>query len=151
MVPAGTPSWWQLVRFAGDPLGLLDKSHRRFGGGLLRLDRAPMMAFRYLDKLIGTVWHSRASGETDARVLEPPGRVSDHRSGPGPHAGLVRVPGTTPAHDGAIRRPHAGPVNALTAPMGGFAVAEGPRPNTTACSRTRSNPARSLTGVVRTK
>jgi len=27
----GSPSWWQLVRFAGDPLGVLDEGHRRFG------------------------------------------------------------------------------------------------------------------------
>src|SRR5262245_21118467 len=26
-----SPAWWQLVRFAGDPLGLLDECHRRFG------------------------------------------------------------------------------------------------------------------------
>src|SRR5262245_7599582 len=26
-----TPAWWQLVRFAGDPLGLLDRCHRRYG------------------------------------------------------------------------------------------------------------------------
>jgi cytochrome P450 len=26
-----TPAWWQLVRFAGDPLGLLDECRRRFG------------------------------------------------------------------------------------------------------------------------
>lgn len=26
-----TPAWWQLVRFAGDPLGLLDECHRRYG------------------------------------------------------------------------------------------------------------------------
>ena len=25
------PSWWQLIRFAGDPLSLLDKCHRRYG------------------------------------------------------------------------------------------------------------------------
>jgi cytochrome P450 len=25
------PAWWQLVRFAGDPLGLLDECHLRFG------------------------------------------------------------------------------------------------------------------------
>src|SRR3954449_7665945 len=25
------PAWWQLVRFAGDPLSLLDDCHRRFG------------------------------------------------------------------------------------------------------------------------
>jgi hypothetical protein len=33
--------------------------------GLLRLDFAPKLAFRYLDKLIGTIWHTRANGETD--------------------------------------------------------------------------------------
>src|SRR5262249_31419793 len=27
----GSPAWWQLVRFAGDPLGLLDECHRRYG------------------------------------------------------------------------------------------------------------------------
>jgi cytochrome P450 len=26
-----SPSWWQLIRFAGDPLGLLDDCHRRYG------------------------------------------------------------------------------------------------------------------------
>lgn len=26
-----TPSWWQLLRFAGDPLGLIDACHRRYG------------------------------------------------------------------------------------------------------------------------
>src|SRR5919201_2522376 len=25
------PAWWQLVRFAGDPLRLLDECHRRYG------------------------------------------------------------------------------------------------------------------------
>jgi len=34
--------------------------------GLLRHDFAPKPAFRFLQKLIGTVWHSRASGITDA-------------------------------------------------------------------------------------
>jgi len=27
----GAPAWWQLIRFAGDPLGLLDECHRRYG------------------------------------------------------------------------------------------------------------------------
>jgi cytochrome P450 len=27
----GAPAWWQLVRFAGDPLGVLDECHRRYG------------------------------------------------------------------------------------------------------------------------
>src|SRR3954453_3045359 len=26
-----SPGWWQLVRFAGDPLGLLDECQRRYG------------------------------------------------------------------------------------------------------------------------
>src|SRR5437868_15239955 len=26
-----SPAWWQLVRFAGDPLGLLDEGHRLYG------------------------------------------------------------------------------------------------------------------------
>jgi len=33
--------------------------------GLLRLDFAPRPAFRYLQKLVGTIWHTRARGETD--------------------------------------------------------------------------------------
>jgi hypothetical protein len=36
------------------------------GGGLLRADLAPKPAYRYLHKLIGTFWHSRAAGATDA-------------------------------------------------------------------------------------
>jgi hypothetical protein len=35
------------------------------GTGLLRRDFAPKPAFRYLQKLIGTIWHSRGSGLTD--------------------------------------------------------------------------------------
>ena len=33
VLPPGptSPSWWQLVRFAGDPLRLLDECHRRYG------------------------------------------------------------------------------------------------------------------------
>lgn len=27
----GTPGWWQLIRFAGNPLGLLDECHRHYG------------------------------------------------------------------------------------------------------------------------
>ena len=27
----GSPAWWQLLRFAGDPLRLLDACHRRYG------------------------------------------------------------------------------------------------------------------------
>lgn len=46
--------------------GFWDGEPRATGGGLLRGDFAPRPAFRYLHKLITTVWHSRASGVTDA-------------------------------------------------------------------------------------
>jgi hypothetical protein len=39
------------------------------GGGLLRRDLAPRPAYHFLHKLIGTVWHSRASGQMDAEGL----------------------------------------------------------------------------------
>jgi hypothetical protein len=45
--------------------GFWDGEPGAAGGGLLRSDFAPRPAFRYLHKLIGTVWHTRASGETD--------------------------------------------------------------------------------------
>ncbi|MBO0700820.1 MAG: hypothetical protein J2P46_20665, partial [Zavarzinella sp.] len=45
--------------------GFWDGEPGAAGGGLLRADFVPRPAFRYLQKLIGTVWHSRASGETD--------------------------------------------------------------------------------------
>lgn len=37
------------------------------GVGLLRADLAPTPAFQLLRKLVGTVWHSRAEGRTDAQ------------------------------------------------------------------------------------
>jgi hypothetical protein len=39
------------------------------GGGLLRRDLSPRPAYRYLHKLIDLIWHSRASGVTDAAGL----------------------------------------------------------------------------------
>src|SRR5262249_50657787 len=45
--------------------GFWDGEQGADGGGLLRTDFAPKPAFRYLHKLIATVWHTRASGETD--------------------------------------------------------------------------------------
>jgi hypothetical protein len=45
--------------------GVWDGEDAAGGGGLLRRDLAPRTAFRYLHKLIGSVWHSRARGETD--------------------------------------------------------------------------------------
>jgi hypothetical protein len=49
--------------------GFWDGEERAAGGGLLRLDLAPRPAFHFLRKLIGTVWHTRAGGETDADGL----------------------------------------------------------------------------------
>jgi hypothetical protein len=46
--------------------GLADADTGARGGGLLRRDLAPRYAFKVLQKLIGVVWHSRASGTTDA-------------------------------------------------------------------------------------
>jgi hypothetical protein len=46
--------------------GLADGDPGCHGGGLLRRDLAPRYAFKVLQKLIGVVWHSRATGTTDA-------------------------------------------------------------------------------------
>jgi hypothetical protein len=46
--------------------GLWDGEEYVWGDGLLRADFAPKRACRYLHKLIGTVWHSRADGTTGA-------------------------------------------------------------------------------------
>ena len=45
--------------------GLMD-GDRADAEGLLRRDLSPRPAYRYLQKLIAVVWHSWASGETDA-------------------------------------------------------------------------------------
>jgi hypothetical protein len=81
------------------------------GGGLLRLDFAPRRAFRYLHKLIGTTWHSRANGQTDrdgrfrfrgffgdyrmvARVGEEPTTTAlmSHRAGREPSMFVLSMP-----------------------------------------------------------
>jgi hypothetical protein len=49
--------------------GFWDGEEEAAGGGLLRRDLAPRPAYHFLNKLIGTVWHSRASGQTDAEGL----------------------------------------------------------------------------------
>jgi hypothetical protein len=46
--------------------GFWDGEEGSQGTGLLRRDFAPKPAFRYLLKLIGTVWHSRSNSVTDA-------------------------------------------------------------------------------------
>jgi hypothetical protein len=46
-------------------IGFWDGEPGTQGGGMLRTDFAPKPAFRFLHKLIGTVWHTRASGKTD--------------------------------------------------------------------------------------
>ncbi|MBI3411259.1 MAG: hypothetical protein HY040_23235 [Planctomycetes bacterium] len=45
--------------------GLTDREPGVAGNGLLRDDLSPKPAFQALRKLLGLVWHSRASGETD--------------------------------------------------------------------------------------
>lgn len=45
--------------------GLTDREPSVAGNGLLRDDLSPKPAFQVLRKLIGLVWHSRASGQTD--------------------------------------------------------------------------------------
>lgn len=46
--------------------GFWDGEEGAEGGGLLHRDLSPRPAFHFLRKLLGVVWHSRASGETDA-------------------------------------------------------------------------------------
>jgi len=46
--------------------GFTDREANAPGHGLLRDDLAPKAAFQMLRKLIGTVWHTRAAGATDA-------------------------------------------------------------------------------------
>jgi hypothetical protein len=50
------------------------------GSGLLRMDCAPRPAYRYLHKLIHTIWHTRAAGQTDAAgVFHFRGFFGDYR------------------------------------------------------------------------
>ena len=49
--------------------GVWDGEVATAGGGLLRRDLAPRPAFHFLHKLIDTVWHTRAGGETDTDGL----------------------------------------------------------------------------------
>jgi hypothetical protein len=46
--------------------GVWDGEVAAAGGGLLRPDLSPRPAFRFLQKLVETVWHSRAGGATGA-------------------------------------------------------------------------------------
>jgi hypothetical protein len=80
-------------------------------GGLLRSDGSPRPAFRYLHKLLGTIWHTRASGETNtdgrfefrgffgdyrvaARLGEAPATVSmlAHRNDPAAMPFILSIP-----------------------------------------------------------
>jgi hypothetical protein len=72
--------------------GFWDGEPAAAGGGLLRTDFSPRPAFRYLHKLIGTVWHSRASGDTDAAgQFRFRGFLGDYRVG----ARVGEAPATT--------------------------------------------------------
>jgi hypothetical protein len=84
--------------------GFWDGEADAAGGGLLRANFAPRPAFRYLHKLIRTVWHSRASSETDQQGrFRFRGFLGDYRvaarlgDAPATTARLRVWPGTEPA------------------------------------------------------
>ncbi len=83
--------------------GFWDGEPDTAGGGLLRLDFSPRPAFRYLLKLIGDVWHTRASGQTDDQ-----GRFR-FRGFQGAYRAAVRV-GDEPAATALFE--HRGPTTA---------------------------------------
>lgn len=81
------------------------------GGGLLRADLAPKYAYKVLRKLIGMVWHTRASGITD-----PDGRfrfrgfLGDYRvvvyaARPNAHVECIRLSPGSPVSPIGIRCP----------------------------------------------
>ncbi len=80
VLPRGpsSPAWWQLVRFAGDPLRLLDECHRRFGDAFT-LDIAGNGRFVMLSdpEAVREVFRRRMlqAGEANAAVRRPSGRL----------------------------------------------------------------------------
>ena len=49
--------------------GFSDREADTAEGGLLRRDLSPKHAHKFLRKLVGTTWHSRAIGQTDSRGM----------------------------------------------------------------------------------
>ena len=116
------PAWWQLVRFAGDPLGLLDECHRRYGDAftlhVAGNGRFVMLsdpeAVREVFRGDPDVLHS---GEANALFTATVGRHSVLVLDGAPHARQRRVV-VPPSRTGAVKvRPpaaHAGHQGALT-------------------------------------
>src|SRR5437764_12089857 len=94
-VPA-SPAWWQLYRFAGDPLGMLDECHRRFGDAFT-LDIAGNGRFVMLSdpEAVREVFRADPevlhSGEANALFTATVGRNSVLVLDDAPHARQRRV------------------------------------------------------------
>lgn len=92
----GSPAWWQLVRFAGDPLGLLDACSRRFGDAFT-LDVAGNGKFVMLSapEVVREVFRGEPdalhSGEANALFRATVGRRSVLVLDEAPHARQRRV------------------------------------------------------------
>jgi cytochrome P450 len=97
-LPAGprSPAWWQLVRFAGDPLRLLDECHRRYGDAFT-LDIAGNGRFVMLSdpEVVREVFRGSPdalhSGEANALFRATVGRNSVLVLDGAPHARQRRV------------------------------------------------------------
>src|SRR3954447_20611791 len=91
-----SPAWWQLVRFAGDPLGLLEECHRRHGDAFT-LDVAGNGRFVMLSSPESVREVFRAdpealhSGEANGLFTATVGRNSVLVLDEGPHARQRRV------------------------------------------------------------
>jgi cytochrome P450 len=92
----GSPAWWQLVRFAGNPLRLFDECHRRYGDAftldLFGNDRFVMLSdpevVREVFRADPDVLHS---GEANALLIATLGRHSVLVLDEAPHARQRRV------------------------------------------------------------
>ncbi|MDR3618197.1 MAG: cytochrome P450 [Paludisphaera borealis] len=91
-----SPAWWQLVRFAGDPLGLLDECHHRYGDAFT-LDIAGYGRFVMLSnpEAVREVFRADPetlhSGEANAMLTATVGRNSVLVLDGAPHARQRRV------------------------------------------------------------
>jgi cytochrome P450 family 135 len=98
VLPPGpvSPAWWQLVRFAGDPLRLLDECHRRYGDSFT-LDIAGNGQFVMLSdpEVVREVFRADPdvlhSGEANALFVPTVGRHSVLVLDEAPHARQRRV------------------------------------------------------------
>ena len=98
ILPPGpsSPTWWQLVRFAGDPLRLFDECHRRYGDAFT-LDLAGNGRFVMLSdpEVVREVLRADPdvlhSGEANAIFIATVGRHSVLVLDEAPHARARRV------------------------------------------------------------